>query len=198
MYQPLPAFPPLFPPGEWWRIYVGYRLRDFESRDAINEANRESGLRSRDWMRFKAAPDITLSLPVAGGASALKNRNPGNWTIAHEAKRDWKKILHTLDTIYGRLPFYHLLKEEIFGEIELENISEASEICQSAFRGMERVLGLLDCELICRLKQLSQDKDDRFRQICKQFAVYYMPEISLLDSIFRIGPDAIFILSPAF
>lgn len=221
MYQPLPDFAPLYPPGEWWRIYLNHLLNTREPTDGvglIKQTNRDSGLKSREWMRFTATPpeakigtpkSIVLSLPVEGGASALKNRHPDSWKLASEGRRESRKIISTLETLYGRTPYFHLLSDQLlacFPAAQDKDFIEihASLLCIEAFRKVEKVLRLDDNNLITELKDGLERNDTRLKTVAEETRRKLLsadpqnPSPSILDALFRIGPDAIFALLPTF
>ena len=196
MRQPLPDFPPLYASAAWWKEYVASRLGGIDARGATVAANRGSGLRNRDWMRFTIEVDETLSLPVAGGASALKNRYPDSWVLAQEAQRDGRKILSSIATAYGRQPFFHLIKEELFAPLLGLEDRKASQVCLEAFQAVERLLGLDGERLIFDLRMKIADKDHTLRQVALESSPKF--GLSIIDALVRKGPGAIFALLPAF
>lgn len=202
MYQPLPEFPPLFPSMEWWRVYLrSLAVESLESgrRQALAQANRGCGVRARDWMRVRLAGDAVLPVPVEGGASALKNRLPSSWRIAGVAPREIRTFRATLATLYGRTPFYHLLESDLTGFLaECGPGTPASDICDEAFRKVSAVLSLGDDILVRAITQKIGAGDTRLREIVSFMSPASSPELSILDPLFRLGPDAIFTLLPAF
>ena len=197
MHQPLPIFPPLFPPLEWWRIFcvdltmraatldaaVTPRIEDFSG--SISRANAEGGVTAREWVRFSVDADVTLSLPVEGGASALKNRRPDSWVFAREAPREARKIASTLATLYGRTPFFHLLGDDLTPCPEPG--MKVAEVNGEMFGRIIRILGLGDVYL---LQSLRTTDISTLRTAD--------PSSALLPALFRLGPDAIFLLLKPF
>ena len=189
MYQPLPTFPPLNAPIGWWRTFCRLRAGDANAgiKEIVTVANRESGLRPRDWLRFTIAADVSLSMPVAGGASALKNRHPDSWKLAGESVAAADKIKDTLATVYGRTPYFRLLEEEM--ELPATPGLPASVLNWRMFECAAEVLGVSDVSLWECLPTFPS-------------ADYVDPEpqdsLSVVDAIFRKGPDAIFSLLPTF
>ena len=201
MTHPLPDFPPLFPRGEWWRLFFAATLEGASQAEAICRANASSGIKPREWLRFYIAGAAALSLPVSGGASALKNRPSTRWTLAPEAQRESRKISATLATAYGRSPFFHPLRdcfEMPFSSEELAEGVRASEVCREAFRRVAGVLNLEDTRLIEALRVRMADGDGTLGRVCADSRADFHPDLSIIDTLCRLGPDAIFTLLPSF
>lgn len=192
MYQPLPSFPPLFASLRWWRLFTASLLSSSDLESSISNANREWGGKAREWMRFHIEPQATLSFPVEAGASALKNRHPLSWIFAPEAGPASRKIYSTLATLYGSTPFFHPLKDVLLPAPEAGK--PASNFNRKAFEAMASVLSLDDPCLLSSLR------DCRSASIADIIASAPEPpsDCSLLTSLFRYGPDAIFILIKPF
>lgn len=204
MYQPLPDFPPLYPGGEWWRLYMRERLGGKERKDALRNANLASGIRAREWMRFRISGDTAITLPVAGGAATLKNAHPSTWTTAlNEYRRECRKAGMTLATAYGRTPFFHLIKDDIISAIEGKNDAEegprsVEDVCNSSFDTIRKILGLEEDSLIEQLRTGLENKEPTFKQVCEESKKDIDLELSIIDTISRLGRDAIFALLPTF
>lgn len=139
---------------------------------------------------------MTLSLPVEGGASALKNCAPASWRLAPEAVRESRKAASTLSTVYGRQPFFHLLEDDL--RISPQPGEGASEVCMEKFGAVCKVLGLEDASLIDALAERVARGDQRLRDIRRELCTDFSPGLSIVDSVVRMGPDAIFSLLPSF
>lgn len=189
MTYPLPEFPSLFPSGEWWRLYV-------ES-GSIKNANSGCGCKAREWMRFRVAEDTMLSIPTDGGASALKNHNPETWTLAARFESDRRKILATIATLYGRYPYFDTVMDRLTQCFtSVSNGARASAICTAAFTA---VVDFLNIDiLVPEFSALVKNGDGRFGQICREANAKADLSLSILDTLMRLGPDAIFTLIPSF
>lgn len=197
----LPSFPPLWASGRWWRLYAAAMGRGEGREGAIAAANRECGMKPREWMRFEVAGGTTLSLPVSGGASALKNHPASSWTVAPEAIRDTRKLQATLATLYGRTPFYTLLASDLFppenqAESKEAGLPTAEATCRGAFRRIEEILRI--DETVKEYVALPSDKRSRLRAIGAEKALQFQPHLSIIDAVATLGRDAIFPLLPAF
>ena len=191
----LPSFPPLMACASWWECYLAALLRGGGESEAIASANRLGGLRRRDWMRMSIAGGAVLSLPVRGGASALKNRDPESWEMAPEAVRERRKAAATLATVYGREPFFRFLDHELL----IPEAPTARETCVLAFHAVSRILGLDDEALLSMLRSRTAPPGDPLARAealrCRKGVD---PSLSILDALFRLGPDAIFALLEPF
>lgn len=199
MIQPLPCFPPLYAPGSWWAIYMKGLLAGKEENEAIALANLESDIKPRAWMRMELAEETVVSIPVAGGASALKNHNPNSWYLAPEFYRRQRRISATLATIYGRQPFFHLLDHRLaFTTWTPEDDDRAEILCQWAFKNTSEILGLGNPSLLKDLKEALNRSASRLSEIRTDCIRSVNLNLSIFDTLMRLGPDAIFPLLPAF
>ena len=198
MFQPLPIFPPLYPPGEWWRLFLSHRLAGNTEDEAIRAANAAANVKPRGWMRITVEADSVLSLPVAGGASALKNRHPDSWVIATESIREGRKIINTLSTLYGNRPFYHILAPHLTEIFTSDAGIRASAIALEAFSNVVRILSLDNDTLLKDIRLRIAAGDRLLKETGMEFETKSSLHLSILDSIFTLGPDAIFAILPAF
>lgn len=196
MRHPIPDFPPLFPCGEWWRLFLAARLVGGPEARAIAEANGGCGLRPRQWMRLEIAGGAVVSLPVSGGASTLKNRPALSWMLAPEARREVRKGALTLATAYGRQPFFHLLEPLL--ELPDGEMPAASALCMEAFVKVKGVVGLDDESLLDALREGIAVGDPRLRAVAADCRRKFEPGLSIVDLLVRMGPDAIFALITPF
>lgn len=182
MYNPLPSFPPLFPPVDWWRDYLGALLDGASRQEAVSAAN--TGRKAREWMRFGG-----LSLPIDGGASTLKNRPADSWILSPKAALQARKMDATLATIYGSTPFYHLLDHLLSVSDIIEGREKASDVCIEAFRRIEHILGIDAPSLIESARALISSG--------KSCDAPQDKPSGIMEVLFRKGPEAIFTLLPA-
>lgn len=191
----LPSFPPLFSMGGWWRSFIAGRLDGKSSDEAVKEANAACGLRPREWMRFRIEGDAVLSVPVSGGASTLKNRPSQEWLLSPGVARDGRKIEATLATVYGKYPYFSLLRADIMPDYRE---CKAGEICWTAFHKINHIIGLDDEDLLEELKRRMTFSDTVIKRIKVSYTGTFTLELSILDILFKAGPDAIFALLPSF
>lgn len=173
------------------------RLKGLPEAEVMAMANSSAGLRPRDWMRFRIEGDSMLSLPVEGGASALKNGHPESWRTAREARREAGKIDATMATVYGRTPYFHLLKDTLSLSVRLEEGMSAHILCNDIFMAIKSLLQLDDDFLIRGLGEKIARGDGRLRNVAAPFSEL-KPDLTIAHSLFKYGPEAIFALLPAF
>lgn len=196
MIHPLPDFPPLFPPGKWWRLFLSRILAGASEREGISFANCECDLRPREWMRVRIAGGAMLSFPIAGGASALKNHSSSSWMMARESTREAARFASTLATVYGRTPFFLLLKDSFF--LEICPGGRAQEICEAGFRNVLDILLPHGSETLRSISDELSVPGSRIIEISEESNKNFNPELSIIDALARTGPDAIFPLLPTF
>lgn len=196
MVCPLPSFPPLFPPGSWWRLFMKELIREGSEDKAIAFANSESGIKSREWMRVRIAGGSLLSFSVKGGASALKNRPADTWVMARESERETIRYASTLATVYGRTPYFQLLQEELIPSAS-DGIT-AKEVCRQCCRNVMNIILPEDIGMFDSIREVIERPGNRIMRISKEFNIKFNPELSIIDAIVRMGPGAIFPLLPAF
>lgn len=173
--------------------------------------------------RAAAAADMSaqvsvLSLPVEGSASALKNRHPRSWMLAREALREAEKIKATLATAYGRTPYFHILADTLFSGSGFGGNTftgdgpagrpSAGDVCDEAFSGIVSLLCLDDDRLLRDLRERMKRGDAVLRNV-RGDVLQRLGEtgaslsgagggVSILHSLFHIGPDTVFALLPSF
>lgn len=92
----------------WYSVWLRNRMAGLADAEAAEAAARELHLKPRDYSRTRMTSEngdaVLLSVPIAGGASAVK-REPyaslrisdhGNWRHTH---------INALQSLYGRLPY---------------------------------------------------------------------------------------------
>lgn len=205
MTYPLPVFPPLFPHGIWWRLFVEKLLEGCECGECVEYANNKCGLKAREWMRFSIEGGNMISIPVAGGASALKNGHPSEWTVSKEYGREVRKMHSTLATIYGKTPFYSLIKDDLAECFEQEERrsektqpAKASDICLKSFNKIKELLELDNPDLIGMLREKIRNKDSFLIEMKRETEEDIDMTLSIIHHLSRHGKDAIFTLLPAF
>lgn len=197
MTHPLPSFPPLFPRGEWWRNYMAARLSGEPGSLALASANESAASNPREWLRMRIEGGTVLSLPVAGGASALKNHPSETWHIAPEGVRESRKLAATIATIYGRTPYYRFICDRLLPS-SVSGGEKARKVCMEAY---EAVCGVLHCgdeALLSQLRERMGGGDPTLRNVCMEARSRFDASLSILDALMKLGPDAIFALLPSF
>ncbi|MBD5208214.1 MAG: WbqC family protein [Bacteroidales bacterium] len=143
----------------------------------------------KERVRSRIAGGERLSVPVAGGASALKRG--GDLQISQHGR--WQDVhLGALRAVYGRTPwFIHLFPE-------IERIYNCfSEGRMADFTGELHKLVLHwigDEATLNAAMEMHCNQPERFEAIASELSKGIDPELSVLDALFRLGPDVIFLL----
>lgn len=197
MIFPKPEFPPLFSSGEWWRLRVKALLEGADREGSIVVANRDSKIKSREWMRFRVADrtgsETTLSIPIVHGASALKNQSSQRWLIAPD-KPPLRKIDATLATLYGHTPFYELLGSML--SVQPVAGRKALEVCMEMDAMIWNILGFDNPSIFSSLKNI--DEENKGLNALAKEMKDFNSQLSMLDGIFRYGQQIILQLIPTF
>ena len=167
---------------------------DFE---ALVSANEVVGLSPREWLRIGIEGGAMLSLPVTGGASALKNHPSDTWRIAAEGPREIRKMKSTIATIYGRTPYYRFVHDLLLPETVSPG-EPAREVCTQAFHRVCDILHCGDEALLFQIKERMREEDHTLREVCSDIQRRFNDSLSILDALMKLGPDAIFALLPSF
>ena len=205
MTFPTPLFPPLFAPSRWWQAWLKAALDPFRKAarglqdgdadaETVIEANRLCPLPSRDWLRIRLEDDSLLSLPVAGGASALKNHDPPSWRWARESRREYGKIRRSVLTLFGNRPFCHLLAPVLFPEND-EDLAEGLPVapaCRKRFEAVREILGLDNPATLESLAELKES--GRSALLAADLDPEFNPSSSIIEPLFSFGPDTIFLI----
>lgn len=204
MYHPKPDFPPLYAPAKWWRLRMGHLLKTGDDIEAIIYANNNCDISNRNWMRFEITRprnDTTLlSLPVAGGGSALKNRHASTWRLSPECNTFAPKIDHTLSTLLGNTPYFgYIFPTVCLKEVILQaEDSSAENICRLIDHRLCGILGLQNPSLLPSIRQAVEGRNAALKHKIESALKDFNPDISFLEYIMRYGPEAIFLLLPSF
>lgn len=155
----------------------------FEGREPERKDNRELA-RGRI---LSAGEVLTLSVPVAGGSHALASRR-GLADITVSDHNDWqRRHIAALTTAYQRTPFFEHYAPKIFPIIEQ---TRGTNIRLVDF------LSTLNATLLALLPEPPPltTPNSQLPTICAEKARLLRPGLSLLDILFRIGPETIFAL----
>ena len=184
---------PFAPSLEWARVYVKVLREGHEK--ACREASRAAGLSGKDYARAYI-PGRMLTIPVEGGAHALKSRRADPVVSEHGKWR--REHAGALLAIYGRTPYYQHLAPE------LEAVYRASEGMRLEDFNRETLallLSWLDPSVMSGDLWIANAPASAgmpaipasARAVRAEFACAADPALSILDPLFRHGPDASFL-----
>lgn len=169
--------PPYLPSTEWFQHKV----------DAGN-------LKTRDYTRTLIASNsqegMVLTVPVAGGASAVKRLRLPDLQISGHG--DWTRIhLGAIDAAYGREPYF----QHLFPDIASIISDYPKHLAQLNVLLMEKMLGFIGySKEIDGIRKLRMSNPERCAAITSRLNSKIDSSRSFLEPLFRLGPDAIFLL----
>lgn len=153
-------------------------------------------LPSLEWYRSGAVPrrlnrtglrgGQLLTVPICGGISVVKHADPASWIISDHG--DWRRIhWGAIESTYSRTPFFShyapRLHEIIFATHPcFADLSEALDAEIRRCLGIDTVLPLLS------------SPTPLIRGYAAQLWADADPQLSVMDPLMRLGPDAIFLL----
>lgn len=202
----IPDFPPLFPTGNWWKIRLSALMEGIPDDTAILKANEAYAASAgsvtkarRNWMRFtissRNGTPVTLSIPVNGSASALKNHTPDGWELSDHG--DIRRTLpHTLSTEYNHTPFYRYIAPAlpIFTDDSEEVLCSA--LCRRLDRAVMHILGLDDSiETLSTLQSAVANKSFILGTRKEELLNKADLSISIFDTLMRLGPETLILIT---
>ena len=153
-------------------------------------------LKTRDFTRTliesNAPSGMVLTVPVVGGSSAAKRMRPGQLEVSEHG--DWTRIhLGAIEAAYGREPYF----QHLFPEIAAVITAHPQQLARLNVLLMEKMLDFIGYrEAIEGFRDLREANPERCKDIATRLESKINPGHSFLEPLFRLGPDAIFLLSP--
>ena len=181
----------------WYSVWLGRLLCGDGFDRAAAAANTTCGTTSRSLSRalIEGADGrvVMLSVPVRGGASALKRVSPELLTISGHGH--WQHV-HTgaISAAFGRTPYYqHLMPwlEQAYRDCGSEGDS-LHGLNDALHLSLMRLLRI--DETLPALRQMWSQKPELLRDAAAQTAADYDVDLSALSVAMKHGPDAIFTL----
>lgn len=180
-------FAPYLAPADWYRRRLAAMLAGGGS---LPEAPRRELMRT--MLRGKAGEEVRLSVPVSGGASAIKHGDPLGWEISEHGR--WREMhLGALDACLSSTPYYQHLLPRIEGIIR-EVRPAAALFCRSLDA---EIMDFLKAEeLLPALRQMAADTPALYEARRRDAACLADYDQSIVALLCRLGPEAIFALLP--
>ncbi|MDE7414144.1 MAG: WbqC family protein [Muribaculaceae bacterium] len=151
-------------------------------------------LKGKENVRTIIAGSRMLSVPVEGGSSILKKKNidPGSIVISSHGR--WQEVhLGALKAAYGRTPYF----PHIFPEIEniyMNHSGATFEEFTGAIHNMIiKGIGLNE-DSLAELKRIIDHNPDHIRRLNEERMKIIDRNLSILDALFRLGKETIFVL----
>lgn len=151
-------------------------------------------LKTRDYTRTliesNSPEGLMLTVPVAGGASAVKRLRPTELKVSGHG--DWTRLhLGAIEAAYGREPYFQHLFQDIAHIIS----SYPQHLAHMNVLLMEKMMDFLGFEeQMGYVMQLRAAHPGRCGEIAMRLESKINPCCSFLEPLFRLGPDAIFLL----
>lgn len=152
------------------------------------------GLKTRDYTRTliesNAPEGIVLTVPVVGGSSAVKRLKPEQLEISGHG--DWTRIhLGAIEAAYGREPYF----QHLFPEIAVLLTDYPQQLARLNVLLMEKMLDFIRyAHTVGDINNLRETNPERCQAITRRLESKIDPTHSFLEPLFRLGPDAIFLL----
>ena len=151
-------------------------------------------LRARDYTRAlieSNSPDgIVLTVPVVGGSSAAKRLKPSQLEVSGHG--DWTRIhLGAIEAAYGRAPYFQHLFPEI-AEVISDYPQQLARLNVLLIEKMMDFIGYAN--EIGHIRNLRETNPGRCSAIARRLQQKTDSAHSFLEPLFRLGPDAIFLL----
>lgn len=170
---------PFGPSVAWTRVYLHGVIEGMGDDEARKAANHATGVQGKEFARCHLH-GITLTVPVEGGAHALKSRGAlpgvsehGKWRREHEG---------ALLAAYGKTPYYsHLMPElmDVYAHSEGIGLEEFNR------RLLDVALGWIDVEAI---------KAEGMEGVRSEVRAKVDTGLSIFDLLFRLGSEGVWAL----
>ncbi len=189
---------PYLASAEWYGLYMRRLLDGADEREAISAATASMRLNPRDMARtmiagvrdgLKRQPSIRLSVPIEGGASAVKRLPCGRWRISDHGR--WQAMhLGALEAAYASAPYFAHLFPEISATLQNAFPGDFSNL---TLRLHEIIMRMLHAEeTLPHLRMLLHDSPELAAGLRRDNYAASDKDLSFLHVIFHKGPSAIF------
>lgn len=151
-------------------------------------------LPARDYTRTLIACNrpggMVLTVPVAGGASAVKRGDIRSLEISDHG--DWTRIhLGAIEAAYGKCPYF----QHLFPEIAEHIVAYPESLALLNLTLLSDMLSFLDYDReIDALESLASENPGRCARIKSRLEAKTDASFSFLQPLFQFGKDAIFLL----
>lgn len=188
---------PYLASAQWYAVWLSFLLKGEPNQVAVSLANAKLALSGKGFNRsFVPTPDgssLLLSVPVVGGASAIK-RGPTESLVVSD-HGDWPRThLGAFEAAFGRSPFYRELEPALTSIISSAPGRLLSDLNTDLHRLQCQMLNIP--ALISPLRNATPAQLSRYNKIAKELSLFLKinNSLSLLNLLATQGPDAIFSL----
>lgn len=168
---------PFGPSTAWFGAYLRGVIKGVGDEEARRAANLAAGVSGKEFARCRLR-GVTLTVPVEGGAHALKRRGAlpglsehGKWRREHEG---------ALLAAYGKTPYYAHLMPEIMA---VYADSEGIVLEEFNRRLLDVALGWIDLEAITA---------EGMAEVRGEIGAKVDASLSIFDLLFRLGREGVF------
>lgn len=185
------TFPPYLASAGWYNRWLGAMKVYGDDETAIKQANcfiKDGRILSRTRIRNSGGDDIILSIAIQGGSRQLRSLHLNNvfWLSAHG---DWRKNhISAIEAAYGKKPFFSHVFNKLKDCFTVNNEDNSLQTFNLALHNVIKklLLGNIGIENIVSL-------EDNLRVIerGKELANEIDEEISVIDALMQLGPEAI-------
>ena len=171
------VIPPYLPSTLWIQGKVD--PRSFKTRDY-----------TRTRIESNSPEGMVLTVPAVGGSSAAKRLKPDRLEVSGHG--DWTRIhIGAIDAAYGREPYF----QHLFPEIAAVIADYPQQLARLNVLLMERMMDFIGyAKVIEDIRSLRTVNPERCAAITRRLESKINPRHSFLEPLFRLGPDAIFLL----
>lgn len=151
-------------------------------------------LKTREYTRTliesNSPEGMVLTVPVVGGSSAAKRLRPELLEVSDHG--DWTRIhIGAIEAAYGREPYF----QHLFPEIAAVINDYPQHLAGLNVLLMEKMMDFIGyAEVIGEIRNLRAANPERCSAITIRLESKIDPTHSFLEPLFRLGPDAIFLL----
>ena len=185
---------PYFGDVRWWRQYLEV-LPDGVR--AMPEMPRRELTRCR--LTAAGREPLMLSIPIQGGATAVKRQTPDEWLLSDHGR--WQSV-HTgaLEAFYGRTPYYRHLADRLIPLIAEVRTGDchAEKACMLTEEIHKVIAGMLGIDRLAgEIRHRCAENPDLWRARREMLERRYDDSDCILQPLTDCGPEAIFLLLPA-
>lgn len=145
---------------------------------------------TRTLIESNSATGMVLTVPVVGGSSAVKRLTPEKLEVSGHG--DWTRIhLGAIEAAYGREPYF----QHVFPELGAIIADYPQHLVRLNVLLMEKMMDFIGyADSIEDIRNLRASNPERCAAIARRLESKIDPTHSFLEPLFRLGPDAIFLL----
>lgn len=160
----------------------------------MQDKGHSKALKTRDYTRCLIESNLpegmVLTVPIVGGSSVTKRLKPTQLEVSDHG--DWTRIhLGAIEAAYGREPYFQHLFPDIAAIISIH----PQHLARLNVLLMEKMMAFIGySDQIWSIDAMRESNPERFTAIERRLESKIDARHSFLEPLFRLGPDAIFLL----